>query len=125
MINSIDLIREKAFSSLHLIFVKKNGNKYRLNLYEIGGFSPKLVDYIGFQFGTSLLKVKDIGSDAIYLLTPQMFRKTRIKEILRSNPDLEFKLKEWFPVFWGAGSEQDLILYASILRQLDEIASIR
>jgi len=33
-------------------------------------------------------------------------------------------LREWFPFLWGDITEEERIIYSSILRRLDEIADI-
>jgi hypothetical protein len=121
---SIEEIQRAAFKHLHLIYIKKYDNgTYKIVDSEKEGI-PVLVDYISFHFKTSLLRVKDIGSNIIYLLNGREYRETWVADLLKKDKNLEEKIKEWYPFLWGKGSEEDAQKYKSILRQLKEYVEL-
>ena len=119
----IDDIRKMAFKHLHLIFVKRNNGSYVLVDSEEEG-TPMIVDYISFHYYTTKIRVKDIGSNIIYLVDPKCLRNSRIEVLIRKNRKLEDKLRLWFPFLWGEGTAEDDIKYASIIRQLEGLLEL-
>jgi hypothetical protein len=127
MKKNFEKIRKAAFKHLYLIYVKSAGDKmYHLTSSEEDGSVPVLADYIGIQLNSSKIKVKDIGSNIIYLVDPERFRNSRLELVLASNPVIEDKLKLWFPFLWGEGTSYDFKdKYFSIIRQLEGYADIK
>ncbi len=116
-------IRKAAYKTLHLIFIKHMGPAaYTVVESEEDGGTPKLADYLSFHHNKSLIRMKDIGSNIIYLIRPEEFMKSLLETMIRQNPDIETKLRSWFPFLWGEGTEDDSIRYKSIIRQLSECA---
>ena len=116
-------IRKAAYRTLHLIFIKHIGPAaYTVVESEEDGGTPKLTDYISFHHHKPLIRMKDIGSNTIYLIRPEEFRKSLLETMIRQNPDIETKLRSWFPFLWGEGAEDDYIRYKSIIRHLSEYA---
>jgi hypothetical protein len=122
---SIDEIRKMAFKHLHLIFVKENkmNATYRVVDSEEEG-TPKIVDYISFYYKTSRMRVKDIGSNIVYIVDVGRYRSSRIEVLLNNNPDLEHKIRSWYPFLWGEGTDEDETTYFSILRQLEGLLDL-
>ena len=122
----IDDIRKAAFKHLYLIYVKETGGgMYHLADSEINGSIPVLADYIDIQFNSTNIKVKDVGSNIIYLVDPKRFRESRLELLLSRDTGLEVKLKKWFPFLWGEGSSEDYkSRYFSIIRQLEGYADM-
>lgn len=119
-------IRKAAYKHLYLIYVKSAGEgMYHLDNSEADGALPVLCDYIGIQFNSTKIKVKDVGSNIIYLVDPKRFRNSRLEAALAFNPGLEEKLELWFPFLWGKGSRDDYKeKYFSIIRQLEGYAEM-
>lgn len=118
-------IREAAYRTLHLIFIKHTGpSTYTVVESAEDGGTPKLTDYISFHHHKPLIRMKDIGSNTIYLVSPEEFKKSLLATMIRQNPDIEIKLRSWFPFLWGEGTEDDDVRYKSIIRQLSEYAEI-
>ena len=114
-------LRKAAYKHLYLIYVVSiEGGYYHLSGPEDKDALPVLADYLGIQFNSIKIKVKDIGSNRVYLVTPERFRKSRLGLMVERDPSLENKLKIWFPFLWGDISEEDGIKYLSIIRQLKE-----
>jgi hypothetical protein len=125
MPDDIIKIRMAAYKILHLVFVKYTGpGMYRIVSSEIEGGVPKLTDNISFQPHESRIRVKDIGSNIIYLLNPKQFRESLLETMLKKDPGLEDKIRVWFPLLWGDITAEDRIRYQTILRQLKEIADL-
>jgi hypothetical protein len=125
MEQEIEKVRKAAYKTLHLIYVKYVGpGQYRLVESIQEGGVPKLTDYISFHYHESRIRVKDIGSDVIYLLNPRQFKESFLDSMIGRDPELEMKLREWYPFLWGEFTEEDKERYASILRQLMVIADI-
>ena len=122
---SIEDIRRAAFKHLHLIFIKKNEilGTYRVVESEKDGI-PKIVDYISFHPNTIKLEVKDIGSNIIYLIKPELFNESRIELLLNDKPELEGKIRSWYPFLWGEGSPEDNETYFSIMIYLQELLDL-
>jgi hypothetical protein len=122
---SIEDIRKTAFKHLHLIFIKKNESigTYRVVDSEKEG-TPKIVDYISFHYNSIKLQVKDIGSNIIYLVDPKRYNNSRIETLLRKNPELEKKIRSWYPFLWGEGTPDDEATYSSIMRQLEGLLEL-
>lgn len=121
---SIEELRQAAFEHLHLIYVRKNENgTYRLVKSEMEG-KPVLVDYISFHLTTSMLRVKDIGSNIIYLLNPVQFKRSYVKDLMKRDHSLEGKLRIWYPFLWDEWTEEDREKYRSTMRQLKEYANL-
>ena len=122
---SIEDIRRAAFKHLHLIFIKKNEilGTYRVVESEKDGI-PKIVDYISFHPNTIKLEVKDIGSNIIYLIKPELFNESRIELLLNDKPELEEKIRSWYPFLWGEGSQEDKDTYFSIMIYLQELLDL-
>lgn len=122
---SIEELRRTAFRTLHLIYVHHEEGTYHLfSRYEPGSV-PKLVEYLSFHFKTSLIRMKDTGGNHVYLVNPVQFRRSRLDYLLKVEPGLETRLREWFPVLWDEGTEEEKNRYASLLRSLEEIAALR
>jgi hypothetical protein len=85
---------------------------------------PVLVDYISFHFSTSMLRMKDIGSNIIYLLNPVQFKRSYVKDLMKRDHLLEDKLRIWYPFLWDEWAEEDREKYRSIMRQLKEYANL-
>lgn len=121
---TIEAMREAAFKNLHLIYILKNGNgTYRIVKSEAEG-TPVLVEYISFHFKTSMIRVKDIGSNFIYLLNPIQFKNSWVKDLLKKDKTLEQKIRGWYPFLWGEGAKDEAEKYRSIIRQLKEYADL-
>ena len=122
---TIDEIRKKAFKHLHLIFIDKNEitGTYHIVDSEMEGM-PKIVDYISFHYKTSRIRVKDIGSNIVYIVDSDRFKNSTIEILLRKNTDLEFKIRSWYPFLWGEGTAEDKITYFSILRQIEGLLEL-
>lgn len=122
----IDLehIRQAAYRTLHLIFIKKIGRgTYVIVPSEMEGGMPVLTDYLSFHHQEKI-RVKDVGSNIVYLLNPIQYKQSLLETMLKSDPDLTKKLRTWFPFLWGEETEDERELYASILRQLEKLAEI-
>jgi hypothetical protein len=126
MKKNYEIIRKAAFKHLYLIYVKSSGaGMYHLTDSDDDGAVPVLADYIGIQFNSSMIKVKDAGSNIIYLVDSKRFKKSRLELLLKHDPGLENKLKVWFPFLWGEGTADDFrYKYFSIIRQLEGYADI-
>ncbi len=126
MKKNFESIRKAAFKHLYLIYVNKSGDGlYHLNSSESDGSVPVLADYAGIQFNSSLVKVKDVGSNIIYLVDPERFKKSRVELMLKHDPDLENRMRLWFPFLWGEGTVDDFkFRYFSIIRQLEGYADM-
>lgn len=122
---SIDDIRKTAFKHLHLIFIKENkmNATYRVVDSEEEG-TPKIVDYISFHYKTSRIRAKDIGSNIVYIVDVERYRSSRIEVLLNKYPDLEQKIRSWYPFFWGEGTAEDEVTYFSILRQIERLLDL-
>lgn len=117
----MDSLKKAAYKHLYLIYVvSMDGGYYHLAGPGDAEARPVLADYLGIQFNSTKIKVKDIGSNRVYLITPERFRKSRLGLMVERDPSLEDKLKIWFPFLWGEISEEDRIKYLSIIRQLKE-----
>ena len=126
MKKDFNAIRNAAYKHLYLIYVKSAvAGMYHLENSEADGAVPVLADYIGIQFNSTKIKVKDIGSNIIYLVDPKRFRDSRLETVLARDPGLEQKLELWFPFLWGKGSRDDYReKYFSIIRQLEGYAEM-
>ena len=118
-------IRDAAYKTLHLFFVLYSGPRiYHIVDTETEGSIPVLGDYLSFHYHDSRIRMKDISSNIIYLLTPGQFRNSLLGDMLQNDPALENKVRAWFPFLWGEISDTDASRYSSIIRQLQEIADI-
>ena len=106
-------------------FIKKNESSgtYTIVDSEKEG-TPKIVDYISFHYKTSRIRVKDIGSNIVYILNLERYKKSRIEFLLRQNPELEQKIRSWYPFLWGEGSPEDDERYLSIMLYLQELLEL-
>ncbi|HDP79446.1 MAG TPA: hypothetical protein ENN21_01240 [Spirochaetes bacterium] len=118
-------IRQAAFRHLHLIYVRRYDGKYIVMDKKSEDVTPVLADYLSIQPGTRLVRMKDTGSSRIYLVDAGRFDATRLDSLLKADPSLEARLREWFPFLWGELSEEDEERYFSILNQLQELADLR
>jgi hypothetical protein len=121
MSTDYEKIRKAAYKTLHLVFIKYVGPAtYQVVGSEEEGGIPKLTDYVSFHHHKSLVRMKDIGSNIIYLLSPEQFKKSLLETMIQQNHEIEKKLRSWFPFLWGEGADDDIIRYESITRQLKE-----
>ena len=124
-IRNMELIRHAAMKNLHLIFIRDlGGGRYTVVDSPDEGGVPHLTEYISFHRHEAKIRVKDIGLDVIYLLTPAQFRDSLLETRALRDPTLEAKLRVWFPILWGEFGDGDEERYASILRRLGEMAEI-
>ncbi|GEM_PF-1974474 len=121
---TVEEIRAAAFKNLHLIYVKRfDRTSYRIVKTEAEG-TPVLVEYISFHYKTTKIRVKDIGSNIIYLVNAVQYRKTWLRDLIKKDKTLEAKIKEWYPFLWGDISDEDRIRYKDILRTLKQYADL-
>ena len=72
-----------------------------------------------------MVKVKDVGSNVIYLVDSKRFKNSRLELLLKLDPGLENKLRVCFPFLWGEGTADDFkYRYFSIIRQLEGYADM-
>ena len=81
--NDIEKIRKAAYRILHLIFVKYIGPDMYMIVGPGKGGVPKLTDYISFHYHESRIRMKDIGSNIIYLLSPVQFKNSLLEDMVR------------------------------------------
>ncbi|MCU0849209.1 MAG: hypothetical protein MUD12_15110 [Spirochaetes bacterium] len=125
MNKKITAIRMAAYKTLHLVFVKHiTLDRYMIVESENDGGTPVLADYLSFHQHEALIRVKDVGSNVIYLLSPEQFRKSLIDTMMKQDPLIEEKLRLWFPFLWNEETGDDSGRYDSILRQLNELSEI-
>lgn len=122
---TIDDLRLTAYRTLHLLYIAQGNGTYRILSRFEPGCVPKLVEYISFHNKTTLISMKDTGSEYIYLVNPTQFRRSRLQYLLKMDDTLESRLKDWFPFLWGEGSEEDSRRYSSLLRSLEELSALR
>jgi hypothetical protein len=124
MESTVEEIRAAAFKNLHLIYVKRfDRTSYRVVKSEDEG-TPVLVEYISFHYKILKIRVKDIGSNIIYLVNAVQYRKSRVKNLIKKDNTLEVKIMEWYPFIWGDISDEDKIRYKDILRTLKQYADL-
>lgn len=121
----IEDLRQTAFRTLHLLYISHGNGTYRVHSRNEPGCTPKLVEYLSFHHKTTLIRMKDTGSEYIYLVNPVQFRRSRLQYLLKTDVTLESRLRDWFPVLWGEGTEEERRKYASLLRSLEELAALR
>lgn len=126
MKKNFESLRKAAFKHLYLIYVKSSGaGMYHLTDSEGEDSIPVLADYIGIQFNSSMIKVKDVGSNVVYLVDSKRFKESRVELMVKKDPVLEDKLRIWFSFLWGEGTEDDYrYRYFSIIRQLEGYADM-
>lgn len=118
-------IRRAAYKNLHLVFIRYIGpGTYRVVESEEDGGVPVLVDYVSFHHHESRIRVKDVGGNVIYLITPSRYRSSYLDMLVQNDPSLEGRLRRWFPFLWGEESAENMSRFESILRQLEELADI-
>lgn len=118
-------IRQAAYRTLHLIFIKSIGSgAYTIVPSEKEGGRPVLADYLSFHHHQEKIRVKDAGSNIVYLLSPEQYKQSLLETMLKNDPGLAGKLRNWFPFLWGEETEDERERYASVLRQLKKLAEI-
>lgn len=122
---TIEEIRLTAYRTLHLLYIVQGNGTYRILSRFEPGCIPKLVEYVSFHHKTTLIRMKDTGSEYIYLVNPAQFRRSRLQYLLKMDDTLESRLKDWFPFLWGEGPEEESQKYASLMRSLDELAALK
>ncbi|RPI93365.1 MAG: hypothetical protein EHM32_08095 [Spirochaetales bacterium] len=122
---SIEELRRTAYRFLHLLYIHHENGKYRVCSRLEPESVPKLVEYVSFHYKTSFIRMKDTGSNYIYLVNPQQFRRSRIEYLLKIDNELESRLREWFPILWDEGTDEEKNRYTSLLRSLEEITALR